>query len=251
MNSSIKTYSVLTSLFLTLLVSSYLWLGRPGLLWGFLACLLLHWFIYFHSDKRLIHLFSARKLEGRDPWRLLEILEKLSQKARIPTPQVYIVTCPSLNAFSIARHHKHSAIIISESIPQTFTPDELEAVLAHEVACIKRLDTIAMSVSSALMSGPFFLLFPITALIRRFIVTPKTYFAIDSLAAKLTNSPKNLAQALWKLQSYASTQNLNVPISTAHLFIVNPLTKAYYARYFQAQPPVEKRIQKLIGYFPI
>ncbi len=82
-------------------------------------------------------------------------------------------------------------------------------------------------------------------------VAESHYYAADALGAKLTGSPQPLAQALWKLHSYAGSDTTAIPASTGHIFIVNPLHGGKVYKPFVVHPPVEKRIEKLVGYFPI
>lgn len=271
-----RAYFVLATIFLAIICSSYWAWGRPGLLWGFILSLAVHWLTFFYADQRLLGLFHAERLEGQDPWNILSRLKTLSQKARIPMPQVYMTYHETMNAYSVARNHKNSAIVLSRALTAHLSEDELTAVLAHEVARIKHLDTVNLSVTSALMSAILFFSFllpqgkaenskvlralyaffahltaPLALLVRRLTVSSRLYYAIDARAVELTQDSMAYAHMLWKLQSYASTKKVLIPPSTAHLFIVNPLTSRGWGRYFQAQPPLEQRVRRLIGYYPI
>jgi heat shock protein HtpX len=95
------------------------------------------------------------------------------------------------------------------------------------------------------------LISPLAGFLLRLSIRPGFYLLADDFAAHLIEEPAVLAQALWKLQSYSATMPLQAPLSTAHMFIVNPLPKRGWTRHYQAQPPIEKRIKILIGYYPI
>ena len=92
---------------------------------------------------------------------------------------------------------------------------------------------------------------PIISFILRLSVRPSFYMAADHLAANLIRDPKNLATALWKLDSYATTSPMPAPLSAAHVFIVSPLTMTRWTRQFATQPQTARRIQRLIGYYPV
>ena len=79
----------------------------------------------------------------------------------------------------------------------------------------------------------------------------RVYYEADALAARLVQDPKDIAQVLWKLESYTATQPMQVPHDMAHLFVVNPLPKEDWYSRLGYQPNFEQRIRKLIGYFPI
>jgi heat shock protein HtpX len=92
---------------------------------------------------------------------------------------------------------------------------------------------------------------PVVGLLLRLSIRPSFYLAADQLAAQLVNQPRELASALWKLESYSDTVPLKTPLSAAHVFIVSPLRESAWTRPLAAQPTTSLRIKKLIGYFPI
>lgn len=269
-----RAYILLTLLFLGIVVGNYHWQGRSGLIWGFLFCLFVHWSIFFLGDSQLAQLFKVKKLEGQDPWGLLKEVESLCEKAKIPPPQVFVIKDPVLNAYSVARNHDKSEIFISEELLGKLDRNELRSVLAHEIAKIKNLDTISLSLSSSLMSLGLFplFLFPLknstriqkslasawlhlcsfwVYFIRRLTLHPEIYFSADHMATEWTGDNKSYAQMLWKLDSYNKTKNLMIRPQATPLFIVNPLTKQGWGLYFQAQPSTEERIKKVLGHYPI
>ncbi|MCB0422910.1 MAG: hypothetical protein KDD61_18055, partial [Bdellovibrionales bacterium] len=106
--------------------------------------------------------------------------------------------------------------------------------------------------SHSLQSQFFTSLFsPAISFLLRLTVSPNSYFLIDSLAASWIDSPKDLASAIWKLDTYSRTIPFNTTASTSHFFIVSPLTEKNWKRYFISHPNIETRIQRLIGYYPI
>jgi Zn-dependent protease with chaperone function len=89
---------------------------------------------------------------------------------------------------------------------------------------------------------------PLAYFLRKLLVNDANYFAIDQTAVKLLGSTSQaLIDMLNRAQSYANNQALDVPASMAHLFVVNPLTKPGWGRYFQAQPSTRERTSRLLG----
>lgn len=268
MSNLTRIWFLLSLLSFSILIAGFAWGERQGLLIAFGVVLVLNTGTYFLADFRVRTLFAGRTLLGQDPWGLGEMVSELSRKTRIPRPEVVVVSLSVPTALSTGRHWRHATIFISEGLLKTLNQQELKAVLAHEISKIKRLDTFAHSVSSSLSGALLWLarkidgifgnkarlesaLEPIALLPVHFSVGKSSYYKADQLASHLLGNPQALAQVLWKLHSYAGTQPLDVPRSTAHLFIVDPLTSSSYHRYFQKHPSVEQRIEKLVGYFPI
>ncbi len=254
--------------------------GREGLLWGLVLSLSINTLIYLYADEKVVNFFRGKALEGNDPWGALKTTRELCNKTKLPMPQVIIFQNDSPQALAVGRSWEHSAIILSSGLLETLSSSELEAIIAFNLTCIKKQDTLssliattlcglALTISQFLDSimrwligakkekysaqSHFFTycISPFCYLILKFTVNEQSYFKSDELAAKLISDPRNLANALWKLESYANTRPFAAPASYAHLFVVNPLTSKGWTRYFQAQPSIKRRIKKIIGYYPI
>ncbi|HEX4923375.1 MAG TPA: M48 family metalloprotease [Bdellovibrionales bacterium] len=269
MSNLARVWFLLTLSSFAILIAGFYLGERQGLLIAFGIVLVLNTGVYFLADLRVRNLFNGRPMLGQDPWGLGEMVEELAAKTRIPRPEVVVVPLKVPTALSTGRHWHHSTIFLSEGLLAQLTPQELKAVLAHEISKIKRLDTFAQSVSSTFAGGLLWLarrldrlmfrrrakferMFEPVALLPVHLSIPRSsYYAADELASHLIGGPQLLAQVLWKLHSFAGTQPLEIPTSTAHLFIVDPLTSSPFHRYFQKHPPIERRIEKLVGYFPV
>lgn len=272
--ASQRSYFLLTLLFAALLLSGYQIAGRTGLIWGFLAVLIFHWITFFYGDQKLLNLFPCRKLEGQDPWGISEHLHALSYNFRLPVPQVFITEAKVSNAYSVARNHNHSSIVLSSHLLQNLTDEERKALLTYLFVQIRDLKTVSLSLSSSLLSFlwlPFYglsslapskplafllklwsvLIAPIAVLTRSFILINDFYTETDEEVVRLTENPEAWARALLKIHSYAQAQDISILPCFSHIFVVNPLTPTKWSRYFQAQPRIEKRIQRLAGRYPI
>lgn len=280
MSGSTKTWTLLAGFSLLIILASHGWGGRQGLLWGVIIALSINCLIYFYNDLRLESLFPGHTVEGQNPWGLLETAKNFSGKARIPTPKVMILDSLAPQALVMGRSWKSATIILTEGLLRSLTKAERDAVIAYQISCIKKLDTLAFTVACACTDFLFavsrfidllirgilgpkkdphsrqnhlfsLLVAPLASALVRISVGSGRYLANDSIAASWLDDPKALAQALWKLESYASTRPLGITASTAPMFIVNPLTGHGWTRYFHVHPSVEKRIRNLIGYYPI
>ncbi len=281
MSGSTKAWFFLLLLASLILLAGHSLGGRQGLLWALVIALSVNSLVYFYSDLRILSLFSGRRLEGRDPWGALELTKALCKKHRIPMPQIIVLEEPSPQALALGRNWNHSSIILTQGLLDHFSRRELRAVLAYQLATIQRQETFAFAVAASftdlIMSmawhldrlwslllgirqsqdsarkGHFFswLLSPLAAGLLRFSVGPSNYYALDALASEISEDSQAVAEVLWKLQSFASTLPLLVPVSQAHLFMVNPLTKPGWSRYFQVQPETKRRIERLVGHYPI
>jgi heat shock protein HtpX len=276
MNQSKKIFLVLAILSLVLLLIGQKIGGRQGLLFAFLFSIGLNSFIYYFADLRILNMFKDQAIEGNDTWDVNLLLRELAAKAKLPPPKVYSTKLPCPTAITIGKSWSKSYILLSEKLLDKLSKEELKAVLALELAKIKRHDTLAMGMLSIFTSfwlhltqfldaAVFFHwvfkekriyfftylgILPLKGLLY-LAIHPSTYYESDKLAAELVPDPKLLAQVIWKLESYASTIPLKVPLDTAHLFIVNPLPKEGLYKWLRVQPDYNLRIQRLVGHFPI
>ena len=253
MSNLTKTWLLLTTLSVVSLVVGF-WLGKQdGLLWGLSISLSINLLIHFWGDQRSASLFPGQKLEGCDPWGALRSAKRLSKKAHIPTPRIFVVNNSSPQSMALGRNSFHGKIFLTRSLLEKLDKKGLEAVLSYHIAGIKRHNTFMHNAASCL--GAIFIstiiLSPLGWIILKLYTRPSSYFQADQLAASYLEDPKDLATTLWKLNSYSQSQPLKIWWWLSPLFIVNPLTPKAWFRYFTFQPNIETRIEKIVGYFPI
>jgi heat shock protein HtpX len=160
--------------------------------------------------------------------------------------------------------------------------DEIEGVLAHELAHVKNRDiligTIAATMAGAIMMlasmarwsaifggmrsdddegglGIFGLIAmsiiaPMAAMLIQMAISRSREYLADSTGADIAGRPDGLARALEKLESYSRTRPMDANPSTAHMFIVNPLSGRKLAGLFSTHPPIEERVARLTGSRP-
>ena len=226
---------------------------QNGIFWGILAALCIIFCLYFLSDYHNARFFPGQKLEGSDPWGLIHTTAQLSQKAKILSPQIFVIPHKSFQTLAFGRSPSSGKIFFTESLLEKLNEQDIRAVLSYHIAGIKKHNTLIYNIASCLsgiLSSTIFLQ-PLAWLILKLCTPPSNYFQTDKLASSYLKEPKDLATTLWKINSYMQAHPSEFNWWLSPLFIVNPLTKNNWFRYLNLQPSVEKRIEKLMGKFPI
>ncbi|MCM2281491.1 MAG: M48 family metalloprotease [Bdellovibrionaceae bacterium] len=275
---SLKVWIFLSTLSIALMIAGLKLGDRHGLLAGFLAALAINGLVFFYGDLRLLKRFHGEQLEGQDPWGLLSRLEALAARAEIPTPRLFLVGLATPTTMSIGMSSGRAAILVSQGLVREFSPDEVEAVLAFEIARLKNHATVGSTAAAAITAGiakiaraldqylflqaifkprpgtlgpAMRLTQPLIALLARVAIGRKQFLKSDQVAAQLIGNPERLARVLWKLHSYQTTRPFEVSPSDTPLFVVSPLTTSFWYKYLQLQPTLERRIRLLVGHYPL
>lgn len=233
-------------------------------------------FSYYGSDKIALASTGAKEIQKNDNPKIYRMVENLCITAGMPTPKVHIINSPALNAFATGRDPKHASIALTTGIIDALENEELEGVIAHELAHIKNYDIrimtivvvlvgsislIADMISRARLFGTksdnknnngimliiglvLLLISPIVANLIKLAISRKREYLADASGAMLTRYPEGLARALEKISK--SNRPLETANSaTAHLFISNPFNKQSFSSLFSTHPPITDRINKL------
>ncbi len=239
--------------------------GRDGALVGTLVALAFHLFVFWYADKIVLKLHNAREVGSDDPNPMIRAFvadcDKLAMRANMPRPRTYIVDAFQPNAFVAGRDTSHSAIAVTDGLLKTLTRAEVSAVVAHELAHVKRGDALAMSICSAfsvLATTVFGSVFyfvglrkPATRIVSGLIArggrSHAREYAADRVAGEICGSPLNLATALLKLERH--TSSLLNPLAernpaTAHMFVIDPLHGPRRGP-SATHPPTERRVARL------
>src|SRR5438445_4290913 len=251
--------------------------GRQGMMMAFIFAIAMNFFSYWFSDKIVLSMYGAQPIDEAQAPRLYAILRRLTTRAQIPMPRVYLIPTDTPNAFATGRNPEHAAVAVTEGIMRILDEEELEGVLAHELSHVKNRDilisTIAATLARAITylahmaqwaaifggrsqddeeggSNPlvmmlFAILAPIAAMLVQLAVSRAREFQADASGARLAGRTYGLAKALEKIEVAARVEPLPANPATAHLFIVNPLTGQSFARLFSTHPPTEERIARL------
>ena len=251
--------------------------GRQGLLAGFMFAVCLNSWIYFYSEHFLLKKFAAKEVLGQDAWGLTEVVKEIALKLQIQSPQVFVSKMQGPNAFALGNEINKGKVFITEDIIQKLSPEELRSIIALQMIKIKSGESFLLNVQTQIcafvLSFGYFLDFlfffpwkqnsnknfyfftyalaPICYVLVRFSYSPRNYFTSDAKTIEALGDAKNLAKAIWKLQSYISTQAMQVDFETSQLFTVSPFSNKGILIFFNHHPHFENRIKKMIGYFPI
>ena len=247
--------------------------GRSGMTFALVMAALMNFGALFWSDKIVLRMYGAQPV-GRDQApELHETVERLAMKAGIPMPRLYVIPGPALNAFATGRSPGHAAVAATEGLLRSMTREELEGVLAHELSHVVNRDTLVSTVAATLggaiswLAHPFMLmgggdddspnpiaalammiLAPLAAMMIQMAVSRSREYGADETGARLVGYPDGLASALRKLEVASKQIPMRAEPSTAHLFIVNPLSGRGFASLFSTHPPLEDRIARLMAY---
>lgn len=251
--------------------------GQHGVMIAFIIAMAMNFFSYWFSDKIVLKMYHAREVTQSETPELYNIVKSLAVSAKLPMPRVYIVPGETPNAFATGRNEQHAAVAVTEGILRILKKDELEGVLGHELTHIKNHDimigSIAATIAGAIVmlahmaqwaaifggtrsdddeggSNIFGLiamaiLAPLAASLIQMAISRSREYMADEGGAKISGKPLSLANALGKLSGAAQAIPMDANPSTAHMFIVNPLSGRSLMNFFSTHPPVEERIARL------
>jgi heat shock protein HtpX len=267
---------------LAILTALVLWAGQAlGGRGGFMVALgvagLMNMGAYWWSDKLILRMYGAQEVSAAQAPELWRIVHNLARRADIPMPRLYVIPAEAPNAFATGRSPQHAVVAVTAGLLRLLDHEELEGVLAHELAHVRHRDTLIMTIAASLAGALSMLadmamwstLFgfghaedeegghplagllgiivaPIAAMLIQLAISRSREFGADEMGARLTHNPLALAQALRKLEHWRHTVPMTVGTpATAHLFIVNPFTGGGLASLFSTHPPTEARIARL------
>ncbi|NBB73509.1 MAG: zinc metalloprotease HtpX [Bacteroidetes bacterium] len=247
--------------------------GPGGMMIAFLFAIGLNFFSYWFSDKIVLKMYGAEEVSRQDAPELVDMVDRLRQRAGLPMPRVCIMPSDNPNAFATGRNPEHAVVAVTEGIMRSLDRDELAGVIAHELAHIENRDILTSSIAATLASaitllaqfGFYFggrdrggligsllmlILAPIAATLIQTAISRTREFAADRDGARISGNPRGLANALARLQQGAEARPMQASANTentAHMFIVNPFAGAMsgLANLFSTHPPTEERIERL------
>lgn len=275
MTNQLKTVALLAALTALLLLVGY-WLGGGvGLLIALVLGAGLNFGAWWWSDKIVLRMHGAREVGPMEAPELHAMVHGLAMRAGLPTPRVFITPEESPNAFATGRDPEHGVVAVTEGLLRLLPREEIEGVVAHELAHIKNRDTLVMTVAAALAGSLSVLaeltfwnsmfggsheeegggagnglmaLFvaPIAAMLVQMSISRTREYQADEAAGRLTGKPLALGSALRRIEAWS--QRLPEPAgtpATAHLYIQNPFSAQGLGRLFSTHPPVEERVKRL------
>jgi len=277
LGNQLRTTALLGLLSGILVLGGYYITGdQQGLLLGLLLAGVTSFGSWYFSDQAALAAYQAQPLTREDAPELYDMVARLSDRASLPMPNLFIIPTQSPNAFATGRDPQHAAVAVSQGILKLLSPGELEGVLAHELTHIRNRDTLTQAVAATLAgaitflgrilsfgalyypanrdtrqgSNPLGVLFlvilaPISAVIIQLAISRTREFAADAGSAEITGKPLELATALQKLETVGSQIPMNGNPAMSPLLIVNPLGLEGLQSLFRTHPSTTQRIERL------
>ncbi len=277
MTNIAKTFllmAVLTGLFMT---AGQVLGGRSGMVFALFMALAMNFMAYWFSDKMALAMSHAREVSPQEAPQLHTMVARLSSRAQLPKPRVYVIDQQTPNAFATGRNPDHAAVAVTAGLLRLLNSDELEGVLAHELAHIKNRDILISSIA-AVMAGAIsymatmaqwamifgmgrgdddedgggllgtlvmMIVAPLAAALIQMAISRSREYLADRSGARICGHPNSLATALQRLEEYNHQLPMPVNPATAQMYIVNPLTAGAITNLFSTHPPIQERIKRL------
>ncbi len=271
-----KTVALLGLLSGLLISISYGIGGTSGAIIGVGLAAIMNLGSWFYSDKIALAAYQAQPVTPQQAPGLYRMVQRLSDRAQIPMPAVYIMPTQSANAFATGRDPDHAAVAVTQGIVALLSDDELEAVIAHELSHILNRDTLTQAIAATIAGAISFLaqmlsyslwfggmsrdddgpnplgllltifLAPMAATVIQLGISRTREFAADAGSARLTNNPRALAQALKRLEANARQMPMQGNPAFEPLLIMNAFPKNFFSNLFSTHPSTDDRIQRLL-----
>lgn len=271
-----KTMLLMVTLTLMLVFFGGLIGGKSGMTIALIMAFGMNFITYWFSDKIVLKMYGARQVSEAEAPDLYGTVRRLAQRAGLPMPKVYIMDQDQPNAFATGRNPEHGVVAVTTGIMRILSREELEGVLAHELAHIKHRDILVGTVAAAIAGAISYLaqmaqwamifggrrddegeegspiaafvmmiVGPIAAMMIQMAISRSREYGADAGGASISGNPRHLAGALRKLQMAAQQIPMNANPATAHMFIVSPLSGGGIFKLFSTHPPMEERIARL------
>jgi heat shock protein HtpX len=274
--SGLKTAVLLATLSGLFIVVGGVLGGESGIILAFGIAVVMNVGSYWFSDKIVLRMYKAQPVGPGH--RLYDMTARLAQRAQLPMPKVYVIPDLTPNAFATGRNPNHAAVAATEGIMRLLPDNELEGVMAHELAHVKNRDilistvaaTIGAAISMLANMAQFSMLFgggrdregggshpiamlatiilaPLAAMLIQMAVSRSREFVADRVGAEIAGTPMGLAGALQRMEG-ASKQlpPMDANPATAHMFILSPLRGGGISSLFSTHPPTKARVEALM-----
>lgn len=278
--NTLKTTILLAALTGLLMAIGKTFGGTGGMLLMLALSLAMNFGSYWFSDKIILSMYGAREVTPQQAPDLIRLVAGLAKKANMPMPKVYIMETDTPNAFATGRNPEHGVVAVTTGIMRALNYEELEGVVAHELAHIKNRDTLISTIVAGIAGvitmiasmaqwaaifgggrsdeeeggggivGSLFMvvLAPLAATLIQLGISRTREYLADETGGSLSGNPLALASALGKIQYYAKHAAMpEAGPATAHMFIVNPFSGVggWMMSLFSTHPPTEQRVEKL------
>ena len=281
MGNQIRTTILLAALTAIIVVIGNLLGGQQGMIIAFVIAAAMNFFSYWFSDKIVLKMYRAQEASDQQAPDVYDMVRELARRAQLPMPKVYVIPQEAPNAFATGRNPQHAVVAVTQGLLKLMNREEVMGVLAHELAHIKNRDILIGSIA-ATMAGAIMILgsmarwfaffgggssdddngggivglivmavlAPLAAMIIQMAISRSREYLADATGAGFSGHPEGLASALERLGQYSKRLPMHANPSTAHMFIVNPLSGRSLTNLFSTHPPLEERIARLRGNRP-
>jgi len=270
--NNVKTFVLMAGLLGLFVLAGQLLGGSSGLVAALVIGSLFNFGMYFFSDRLVLRMYGAKLVTAQEAPELYAMVDRLRQRAGLPMPKVAVAPHDQPNAFATGRNPEHAVVAVTSGILKYVPPEELEGVIAHELAHVKNRDmlitTVAAGIAGALSNLPYLLMFgggrddddghpfvqlalillaPLGAMLIQFAVSRQREFEADRVGAQILGRPMPLANALVRLDSLVHRIPMQVPPAVAPLAQVNPLAAhgGIVSKLFSTHPPTAERVARL------
>jgi heat shock protein HtpX len=268
-----KVFIMMAGLTALLLVLGNGFGGQSGLVMALVLAGVMNFVMYFASSSLVLKMYRARVVTQAEAPELYGMVDRLRQQAGLPMPTLAVAPHAQPNAFATGRNPEHAVVCVTEGIVRLVSAEELEGVLAHELAHIKNRDMLLQTVAATMAGAVSYLahfgflfggsrdddggnplaglamliLAPLGAMLIQMAISRQREFKADAVGAQISGRPRALASALQKLDAAAHQIPMQVNPAAAPLAIVNPLAAfgGGVARLFSTHPPTEERVARL------
>ncbi|HET7038613.1 MAG TPA: zinc metalloprotease HtpX [Gemmatimonadales bacterium] len=268
-----KVFIMMAGLTALLLVLGNAFGGQSGLVMALVLAGVMNFVMYFASSSLVLRMYRARVVTQAEAPELYGMVDRLRQKAGLPMPTLAVAPHAQPNAFATGRSPEHAVVCVTEGIVRLVSAEELEGVLAHELAHIKNRDMLLQTVAATMAGAVSYLahfgflfggsrdddsgspvagilmliLAPLGAMLIQMAISRQREFKADAVGAQISGRPRALASALQRLDAAAHQIPMQVNPAAAPLAIVNPLAAfgGGVARLFSTHPPTEERVARL------
>ncbi|NSX01907.1 MAG: protease HtpX [Candidatus Dadabacteria bacterium] len=279
--NTLKTTFLLTVMTLFFIAIGQYLGGASGMKIAFIFALVMNIGSYWFSDKIILKMYKAKEIDSSEFSEIKQTFSNLCKKANIVEPKLFIYNADEPNAFATGRNQSNSVVALSSGLIHILDLEEIEGVMAHELAHIENRDILIGSIAATfagaismiasmikwgLIFGAFrgnrnsgglignlliAILAPLIALIIQMAISRTREYKADSTAAQITDKPKFLASALTKIQKYhldfrqQKESNKELQTATSHMFIISPISGGV-GKLFSSHPPTEERVKRLL-----
>ncbi|MEW6116629.1 MAG: zinc metalloprotease HtpX [Nitrospirota bacterium] len=274
--NGLKTMVLMVTLTLMLVAIGGVIGGKSGMTFALIMAFGMNFITYWFSDKIVLRMYRAKEVSESEAPELFGMVRRLAHRAELPMPRVYIIEEDQPNAFATGRNPQHGAVAVTSGIMRILSREELEGVLAHELAHIKHRDILVSTVAAAIAGAISYLaqmaqwamifggarhdddeggnpiaaivmmiVGPIAAMLVQMAISRSREYGADAGGARIAGNPLSLANALKKLHMASQRIPMDANPATSHMFIVNPLSGGALVKLFSTHPPMEERIARL------